>query len=207
MQLRPRGKVYYAYDMKKRALGGKKKYLFIIGLAIALLAIGGASYWYFVPHQQQQKKQLAVEQTQRQAAAKEVESLAFKGDRDLATDFVQKINTNDPEGASKVYLKKIDEAKNVNEKLGLYNQYLALAYEYDLNEQALQAALAANELESNYLTLSAVAYAYKATGDSTKEIEYLERVIAAIDTLPQNENMTNMKQNYQSLIDAAQERE
>ena len=198
--------MYYAYDMKKRALGGKKKYTYVIISFIVLLAVAAGVYWYFGSYQQQQKEQSAVEQTQRQAAAKAVESLALKGDRDLATDFVQKINTNDPEGASKVYLNKIDETKTVNEKLGLYNQYQALAYEYDLNEQALQAALAANELESNYLTLSAVAYSYKTTSNSVKEVEYLERVIVAIDMLPQSENIPIMKQRYQSLINVAQER-
>ncbi|HET8884636.1 MAG TPA: hypothetical protein VFM68_04155 [Candidatus Saccharimonadales bacterium] len=188
--------------MKKRTRRVNKKLVLII---LGVLVLGGLAggYWYYTQYQQ---KQAAIQQARHEKAQAEVEDIAFKGDRELATAFVEQINQENPQAAGQVYLDQIEATNDTTQKMALYRQYGTFASQYNLHDQALQAALGANELQSSYMTLAEVARVYGLLGDTTKQIEYLKKTIAAVNALPLDEqNKKNMITMYQEIINTARE--
>lgn len=192
--------MYYAYDMQKRAKRKNKKHLLIviISLIVLLGAAAGGFYWYT----QQQAEQARQQQQLRAQVQEEVDKTAFRGDNQIAVDYVFHVKQGNTAAANQVFVDAVSQADSDAQKIQLHNQHITLALEYDLPEQALQASLGANALGSTHLTLAEVARRYEAVGNTAQAGDYWQQAIDALEDLPANANIELIEQDYRTAMNS-----
>ncbi|MNR15806.1 hypothetical protein D3C85_1323640 [compost metagenome] len=100
-----------------------------------------------------------------------------------------------------MYIDRVSGETDMAKKMGILSQYRLIANENKLHDQDLEAALELDKLQSTHFTLVAVARAYEYLNEEAKRVEYLNKAIAALDSMPQDENTKNFKDLYVSQRD------
>ncbi|MNH50530.1 hypothetical protein D3C73_21550 [compost metagenome] len=184
---------------KKAGRSSKKTRLIVITALILVAAAGSAAAYYGYSNwrDNEEAAKSARNESVRQAIAK----LPRKGDSDLTIAYTEAIIDGDKQKARHVYIDRVSGETDMAKKMGILSQYRLIANENKLHDQELEAALELDKLQSTHFTLVAVARAYEYLNEEAKRVEYLNKAIAALDSMPQDENTKNFKDLYVSQRD------
>ena len=194
--------LYYAYGMVKRI--AYKKRIIIVSVVIAgVLLAGGVAYFIYTKQQSAMVKddtdktstahladdQIAFSQQDYLKLSAEVERLLAAGDRDKAL---------------RLLVSRYEAETNADKKVKMILQESSILGENGLVDEALDAALKADQIKSTPSTLMQVAMVYSLKKDTNQQVEYIKKAIVAIDA---DESMdaelkASMKAGYQRSIEA-----
>lgn len=194
--------LYYAYGMVKRI--AYKKRIIIVSVVIAgVLLAGGVAYFIYTKQQSAMVKddtdktstahladdQIAFSQQDYLKLSAEVERLLAAGDRDKAL---------------RLLASRYEAETNADKKVKMILQESSILGENGLVDEALDAALKADQIKSTPSTLMQVAMVYSLKKDTNQQVEYIKKAIVAIDA---DESMdaelkASMKAGYQRSIEA-----
>ena len=194
--------LYYAYGMVKRI--AYKKRIIIVSVVIAgVLLAGGVAYFIYTKQQSAMVKddtdktstahladdQIAFSQQDYLKLSAEVERLLAAGDRDKAL---------------RLLASRYEAETNADKKVKMILQESSILGENGLVDEALDAALKADQIKSTPSTLMQVAMVYILKKDTNQQVEYIKKAIVAIDA---DESMdaelkASMKAGYQRSIEA-----
>ena len=192
---------------KKAGKSAKKSVLIWIGISLLIIGLGGSSA--FLLWKQQQDRQQA-EKIKAQAvveAREELDKVAFRGDRDVATQYLERIKANDPEGALQMY-EQAATSKDTNGKILLYRSAFSAASQAKQADHRLKFLLILSDLEPGYRVYGALAELYASRNDTPREIEYWQKSVDAINGMPHDSEVyTSLLTIYQDNLKRAQEKQ
>lgn len=181
-----------------------KKRIIIVSVVIAgVLLAGGVAYFIYTKQQSAMVKddtdktstahladdQIAFSQQDYLKLSAEVERLLAAGDRDKAL---------------RLLVSRYEAETNADKKVKMILQESSILGENGLVDEALDAALKADQIKSTPSTLMQVAMVYSLKKDTNQQVEYIKKAIVAIDA---DESMdaelkASMKAGYQRSIEA-----
>lgn len=181
-----------------------KKRIIIVSVVIAgVLLAGGVAYFIYTKQQSAMVKddtdktstahladdQIAFSQQDYLKLSAEVERLLAAGDRDKAL---------------RLLASRYEAETNADKKVKMILQESSILGENGLVDEALDAALKADQIKSTPSTLMQVAMVYSLKKDTNQQVEYIKKAIVAIDA---DESMdaelkASMKAGYQRSIEA-----
>lgn len=174
------------------------------GVAVVALGLIYLGYIYlYLPSQQKQ----AVSEQVRVDAKKEVEGLNLTGDQELSIAYVSLLKAGKLDDAKKLFADKVAAASDVSAKQQLLSQQQGLAQMNGAKDQAISAALAANDLGSTAGTLSNIAGVYAAQEDYTKAIDYQYQAIAKLQGEADSVNKAGDLDMYEKLLNLYKDRQ
>lgn len=197
--------MYYACGMTKKAGHLSKKRLFlIVGSALVVLVVIGLGLWYFLAQRPQQKAADVKQETAVQKERKQLDETAFRGDKDVAAKYLERVNSGDPEGALNVYERaaaSLDDAGKVT----LYQSAVSAAAQAGQDEHRLKFLLILADLKPHYLTYDAIAALYGDRHDVPHETEYLRKALEQVEALDHSSQAyKELHDMYQQRLDEAQ---
>lgn len=192
--------------MNKKA-GRFSRKIIIISSIIALLAVaslGGGLYYLNVQQQQKRagvdRQDIAV-QTERE----KLDEAAFRGDRDIAARYAEKVAANEPEAAYQLYTQEANKLTDTSEKIALYEQAVMIAYRTNRSDDAVRFSVTLSELNPDYRTFANLADLYDRQNDTVREKEYLQKAIDQLETFPQNSSeYKDLLPYYKSMLEKAE---
>lgn len=194
-----RRRLYYASAMTKL-----NKRIIFGGVAVAALGLIYMGYTYlYLPTQQRQ----GVSEQVRADAKEEVEGLNLTGDQELSIAYISLLKAGKLEDAKKLFADKVAAASDVSVKQQLLSQQQGLAQANGAKDQAIGAALAANDLGSTAGTLSNIASLYAAQEDYPKAIEYQNQAIEKLQSEPESANKAGDLDMYEKLLNLYKDRQ
>jgi flagellar basal body-associated protein FliL len=194
--------LYYAYGMsKKSGKLSKKRILTIVIITLSIIILlGGVAYYLYVQKQRQQVE-MAQQEKATDVERKKLDETAFRGDRDLAAQYMESIQADDHDAAYQLYEQAAGKVGDKAEKIALYEQAVAIASQEKQSDQALRFAITLSELSDSHRASANVAYLYGLDKDVVHQKEYLQKAINQLATLPKDSaEYTSFMTYYQDMI-------
>lgn len=189
---------------KSGRLPSKRVFLTVIIGLLILGAAGFAANYYYTQYTAQQGQQNSEKKKLVDAERTKLDEVAFRGDKDVAAQYMERINDKDAAGAAKVYEQAAANADKTKQA-ELYRSAITAARQAKQDEQVLQFSLKLAEVEPEYRVYAAIADIYAARKDSVHQIEYLQKTIDSISVLPKDSLIyLNLLPLYQDKLKAAQ---
>lgn len=191
--------LYYASAMTKL-----NKRIIFGGVAVVTLGLIYLGYIYlYLPGQQKQ----AVSEEVRADAKKEVEGLNLTGDQDLSIAYVALLKAGKLDDAKKLFADKVAVTSGVVAKQQLLSQQQSLAQMNGVKDQAIDAALAANDLGSTHQTLSNIARVYAAQENYAMAVDYQNQAISKLQSQPDSANKASELDMYEKSLNLYKDRQ
>ncbi len=179
----------------------KKRTLIIILTCIALVGIGVGGYYYLSAQKKQQEQQAVEQKKALDTERTKLDDTAFRGDRDLAAEYMLHIQNGEPKKALDTYESAVQKAPDDKAKFALYNQAVTIAYRAKQTDQAIDFAIKASDIANNYRASSNVADLYGLKKDYENQKKYLQKALDQVETLPKDsEEYASMKAFYQDKL-------
>lgn len=192
--------------MNKKA-GRFSRKIIIISSIIALLAVAslGGGLYYLNVQQQQKRADVDRQDTAVQTEREKLDEAAFRGDRDIAARYAEKVAANEPEAAYQLYTQEANKLTDTSEKIALYEQAVMIAYRTNRSDDAVRFSVTLSELNPDYRTFANLADLYDRQNDTVREREYLQKAIDQLETFPQSSSeYKELLPYYQSLLEKAE---
>lgn len=190
-----------------KKFGRKPSKRVILSVIIGLFILGAGAYaanYYYTQQKAQQAEKVAAQKKLIDAERAKLDDVSFRGDKDVAAQYMERIQAKDAAGAAKVY----DQAAAVADKskqAELYKSAITAARQHKQDDQILYFSLKLAEVEPDYRIYAAIADMYAARQDSVRQIEYLQKTIDSITALPKDSLIyVNLLPLYQDRLKAAQ---
>lgn len=185
---------------KKSRLTSKKRTIITLGSVLIVLIAGAAVAYHFYTQNQKQQTEKTVEQKKVvDIERKKLDDTAFRGDRDVAAQYVAKIQDGQLDDAYDLYVSAAQKVADNTAKIALYEQAVAIASQAKQSDHAIKYAVALSDLANNYRASANVAYLYGVDKDYTNQKKYLQQAINQIEKLPQgSDEYRDMKAYYQT---------
>lgn len=204
--LRERCSLYYAYGMTKKFGRLPKKHV-LIGVVAGVLILGAGAYaakYFYTQHKTDQAQKTAEQKKLVDAERTKLDDVAFRGDKDVAAQYMERISAKDTTGAARVYERAAADADKTKQA-ELYKNAITAARQAKQDEQVLQFSLKLAEVQPEYRIYAAIADLYAARQDSAHQIEYLQKTIDSINALPKDSLIyVNLLPLYQNKLKAVQ---
>jgi tetratricopeptide (TPR) repeat protein len=172
----------------------------VIGAVIGLLILGmgalAANYFYTQQQHKQaeQKKAVANERTK-------LDDVAFRGDRDIAAQYMEKINAKQFDAGYRLYESAAQQLTDKTAKVVLYEQAVTVSSRAKQVDHAIKYAVSLSELNNTHRSSANVAYLYGQKKDYENQKKYLQQAIDQLETLPKDsQEYTAMRAYYQGLL-------
>lgn len=167
-----------------------------IGLFILVVGAFGANYFYTHLQQQQAEQKKAVDDER-----KKLDDTAFRGDRDVAALYMEKIQAKQLDAAYKLYESAAQKLPDTAQKIALYEQAISIASQAKQADHALKYAETLSVLSGNHRASANVAYLYGQKKDYENQKKYLQQAIDQLETLPKDsQEYSGMKAYYQDML-------
>lgn len=192
--------------MNKKA-GRFSRKIIIISSIIALLAVAslGGGLYYLNVQQQQKRADVDRQDTAVQTEREKLDEAAFRGDRDIAARYAEKVAANEPEAAYQLYTQEANKLTDTSEKIALYEQAVMIAYRTNRSDDAVRFSVTLSELNPDYRTFANLADLYDRQNDTVREKEYLQKAIDQLETFPQNSSeYKDLLPYYKSMLEKAE---
>lgn len=178
-------------------LPGKRVFIWVtIGLLILGVGAFGANYFYTHLQQQQAEQKKAVDDER-----KKLDDTAFRGDRDVAAQYIEKIQAKQLDGAYKIYESAAQNLTDNAQKIALYEQAVAIASRAKQADHALKYAESLSTLSGSHRASANVAYLYGQKKDYENQKKYLQQAINQLEALPKDsQEYSGMKAYYQDML-------
>lgn len=192
--------------MTKKAGHFSKKRLFLIaGSTLVGLVVIGLGLWYFLGQRAQQKAADTTRQTAIETQRKQLDEAAFRGDKDIAAKYLERIKSGDSDGALKMY-EQAAASLDQDGKITLYQGAVSAAAQAKQEEHRLKFLLTLAELKPHYLTYGAIADIYAARHDATQQAEYLRKALEQVEMLDHSlSGYATLRDAYQQQLDGVQQ--
>jgi hypothetical protein len=178
----------------------------LIGAVAGVLILGGGAYaanYFYAQHKTQQAQKAAEQKKLVDVERTKLNDVAFRGDKDVAAQYMERIGVKDAAGAAKVYEQAAAHADKTKQA-ELYRGAITAARQAKQDDQVLQFSLKLAEIEPEYRIYAAIADLYAARHDSAHQIEYLQKTIDSINALPKDSLIyVNLLPRYQEKLKAA----
>jgi hypothetical protein len=178
----------------------------LIGLIIGLIILsGGAGVAYYLYLQNPQRQ---IETNEKNKAIeverKKLEETAFKGDRDVAAQYMEKLQGGETDAAYDVYKVAAQKTDTDEAKIGIYEQAVAAASQANKPDQAIRYAILLSELSNTHRASANVAYLYRQSKDTVNEKKYLQQALDQLETSSKDTpEYVEFKTYYQGLLSQA----
>lgn len=168
----------------------------VVGLSILGVGVFAANYFY-THNQQKQAEQKKVVQSER----KKLDDAAFRGDRDIAAQYMEKTQAEQSGAAYDVYESEAKKLTDSAAKIALYEQAVSVASKAKRIDHAIKYAVTLSDLSNSHRASANVAYLYGQNKDYENQKKYLQQAIDQLEVLPKDSpEYTDMKAYYQSLL-------
>lgn len=175
----------------KRVLLGVVVGLFVLGVGVF------AANYFYTHNQQKQAEQKKVVQSER----KKLDDAAFRGDRDIAAQYMEKTQAEQSGAAYDVYESEAKKLTDSAAKIALYEQAVSVASKAKRIDHAIKYAVTLSDLSNSHRASANVAYLYEQNKDYENQKKYLQQAIDQLEVLPKDSpEYTDMKAYYQSLL-------
>jgi hypothetical protein len=192
---------------KKAGKSSKKRLILLSGLILVVLMLAAGAAWFFLRQQEAQQK---ADTTRQEAVTKvrtELDDVAFRGNKEVAAAYIERVRADDLEGALKVY-EQAAASLDTNGKILLYRSAYTAAAQAEQTEHTLKFLLKLAELEPGYRIYGALADNYALRKDVVHEVEYRQKAVDAINALPHDSDVyTSLLSLYQDQLKHAQEKQ
>lgn len=171
---------------------------------LAVASLGGGLYYLNV-QQQQKRADVDRQDTAVQTEREKLDEAAFRGDRDIAARYAEKVAANEPEAAYQLYTQEANKLTDTSEKIALYEQAVMIAYRTNRSDDAVRFSVTLSELNPDYRTFANLADLYDRQNDTVREKEYLKKAISQLETFPQNSSeYKDLLPYYKSMLEKAE---
>lgn len=171
--------------MNKKAGRFSKKRITISIIILLIVGLLGGGLYYLYTQQQQKQAETARRDAAIQAERKKLDETAFRGDRDMAARYMEKIANGETEAAYQLYAQEADKLTDADKKIALYEQAITIAHRAKQADDAVRFSQTLSELSPDYRTFANLADLYGEKNDTVHEKEYLQKAIDQLMTFPQ----------------------
>ena len=181
-----------------------KKRIIIVSVVIAgVLLAGGVAYFIYT----KQQSAMVENDTDKKSTAHLADDQIEFSQQDylqLSAEVERLLAAGDREKALRLLSSRYEAETNADKKVKMILQESSILGENGLVDEALDAALKADQIKSTPSTLMQVAMVYSLKKDTNQQVEYIKKAIVAIDA---DESMdaelkASMKAGYQRSIEA-----
>ena len=181
-----------------------KKRIIIVSVVIAgVLLAGGVAYFIYTKQQSAMVKDDTDKTSTAHLADDQIE-FSQQDYLQLSAEVERLLAAGDREKALRLLSSRYEAETNADKKVKMILQESSILGENGLVDEALDAALKADQIKSTPSTLMQVAMVYSLKKDTNQQVEYIKKAIVAIDA---DESMdaelkASMKAGYQRSIEA-----
>jgi hypothetical protein len=180
----------------------RKRTLVIIIASVVFVGLGVGGYYFFTAHKNQQEKQVAE---QKKVIARErvrLDDTSFRGDRELASQYLERIQANDDDAAYNLYQQRIDKATDAGLKSALAEQGVVVASLAKQADHAIRFSVLRTQLNDGHRVSANAADVYAENNDIANQKKYLQQAIDRLELLPNDsQEYKDFKVYYQQMMD------
>lgn len=193
--------LYYACGMTKKFFRLPKRRI-LIGVIIGLILLGGGAGVAYYLYLQNPQRQIETNEKNKviEAERKKLEETSFKGDRDVAAQYMEKIRGGEVDAAYDIYKVAAQKADTDQAKIAIYEQAVAAASQANNTDQAIQYAILLSELSKTHRASANVAYLYRQNKDVANEKKYLQQALDQLEASKDIPEYAEFKSYYQGLL-------
>jgi phosphate/sulfate permease len=183
----------------------KKRVIIASAVIAGVLLAGGVAYFIYT----KQQSAMVENDTDKKSTAHLADDQIEFSQQDylkLSAEVERLLAAGDREKALRLLSSRYEAETNVDKKVKMISQESAILGENGLVDEALDAALKADQIKSTPSTLMQVAMAYSLKKDTNQQVEYIKKAIVAIDADESidAELKVSMKAGYQRSIEAVE---
>jgi tetratricopeptide (TPR) repeat protein len=175
----------------------KRVFIGVIGGLIILGAGLFATNYFYTQNQLKQSEQKKTTESER----KKLDTAAFRGDRDIAAQYVERVQSNQQDAAYDLYESAAQKLTDTSAKIALYEQAVSIASRAKQTDAAIKYALSLSELSNTHRASANLAYLYGVNKDYANQKKYLQQALDQLEVLPKDSaEYTDMKTYYQDML-------
>lgn len=189
---------------KKSVRLPKKRIIIVVAVGLFILSAGAGVIYYLYLHNPQRQIEATEENKAIEGERKKLEESSFRGDRDVAAQYMEKLQGGEADAAYAIYKSAAQKADTDVAKIAIYEQAIAAASQANQTDQAIRYAIMLSELSNAHRASANVAYLYRQNKDVANEKKYLQQALDQLEASSKDApEYADFKPYYQGLLSQA----